>query len=183
MWLAVEKLEKALVMLEEHWDELKDLSTFTPLDGKPFISTRYQMLAKVYSFPYGAWGVSGVSKITGRDEYIKLIKQVLNPLRNVDHCTNFKPDRSPPTPNGQKAYIRTLPLYIIQEIPGSTIHITNLFFTRPRSEQIDAIAHELARRIGFLEENTRNLFKDVYEWDNTIDFLVNKYDELMSKKK
>jgi hypothetical protein len=48
---------------------------------------------------------------------------------------------------------------------------------------MDFDAFALGRRVGFDEENTGSLFRDVYEWDQTIEFLANKYDELMSKKK
>jgi hypothetical protein len=149
MRLAVERIDKAFSMLTDHWDELKALSTFTPPGGKPFVSKRYQTLASKYTALSGFdfWGGSQVKRVSVREDYIKAIKLVLDPLRDGNHCTTFKPDRSPTTPNERQAYV----VYTLG-FPGSTIHITNAFFSATQGRQVDVLVHELGRRAGRTHE-------------------------------
>lgn len=179
---AITKLEKALSMLTEHWDELKELATFNPpMGGKPFIDERYRTLGKNIRINPGVPINEGFGNDTGRNttarlEYIETIKVIFAQIGAGD-CINYKEEKKA-SENESEAFIR---YYFFPQ--GETIHITPLYWKREKARQIDIIVRELGRREGFDETNTDNPLKDASYWQETIDYLARKYDELMAKKK
>jgi len=177
---AIEKIEKARIMLRDHWDELKELSLVEIPMAPPFTHKRYIKLSTVLTKPYGGFNVSGVLKVTVREIYLRRMADILDRIK--DGSCDFEPDRKWTGPKGDTdAYVVDIVILWRTQISGQTIHLTQVFWGHPHQRQVDVLIREFGRTVGFSETGTGDLELDADEWDNTIDFLADKYDEMMRR--
>jgi|SRR5579884_2161087 len=175
---AVEKLEKALAMLTDHWDELEDLATVKSVP-RPFLDKTYQTLkgkirdVSAIGAPVGCGCVHNREVIV-RQQYIDKIKSIISQINKGDHI-GFKQV-------GKSGVERAAYITYFFYPHGKKIRITPLFWDLVDSRKLSDIIRELGRREGFDQTNTQNPLYDVQVWEDTIEYLARKYDELMAKK-
>jgi hypothetical protein len=179
-WAAITKLEKALSMLTDHWDELEDLATVKSVP-KPFPDETYKTLRRTIIDSSAIGAPVGCAlrgqEVAVRQKYIRTIKSIFSQIKNGD-TIEFKEVGKRQNDHETVAYIS----YFFSP-HGEVIRITPLYWDLPtKTMQVDKIIRELGRREGFDQTDTKNPLYDAQYWENTISYLARKYDELMAKK-
>jgi hypothetical protein len=160
---AADQVKKAYTLLKNSWADITKYAVFIPKGSTvKFADSTYKILANNNQF--------------GRTYYLNLMDHVLLWLTGAYYVKglSFKADRCPPPESGTAMYTKTNTILGAESVADKWTYVRCMLYFAPNlseSYRITVVRHEWGRRQGLFEENTKT-FKDDYQWDHVIEYLI-----------
>jgi hypothetical protein len=178
---ALARIDVARATLYVTWKEFKNVNP-EPSTSINELKMSLNELRKKYKIPnisytdnvdgYGFSDIPGY----GRAYYLVKLRDIRDELESSKGRLRFKPDWKRDPKLLTNAWVDV-------NDSNKVIHITKRFFDLTKDQRAEKIAHELARRVGFDEQDTGHFLKDADRFDRVLDALEDKHKVYGPQKK